>query len=149
MSKKEDVAAHKKEVAAERKEAAHEAAVQKEEAATQKLEAAAERKEEAAAKKEEAAALKAAKPKFALGDVVTVGGKKGTVVEVGVHDKGWLATCDQQYSVRLEPWTREEVKDVSGNPQVRYRNPENPDEVRDHEADTLGAVPESALERGE
>jgi hypothetical protein len=106
------------------------------------------KKEEVVHQREEAAAEKQKKAAFALDDPVVVDGKTGTVVEVVAHDEAWLAGHPQLYSVCLTPWERIEGKDVNGKLQVRYRNPANPDEVRDHEADTLGAIPEHALKRG-
>ena len=63
---------------------------------------------------------------FDVGDAVHCRGYRGVITEVvGRGD-------DRLFSVRLDPW----LKGADG----RYYNPENPDEVRDHEADTLGMV---------
>ena len=86
--------------------------------------------------------------KFKLGDKVKVGDQKGTVVEVGVHDKKWLEECGQLYGVRLEPWPKvtKEYLSVDGDVITKtfYENPVTK-ERRDHEADTLGGVQESTI----
>lgn len=87
------------------------------------------------------------KPKFKVGDKVTVNGSVGKVCEVVAHDSHWLDSGEpQMYSVQLDPWTREEFADVNGNMQVRYVNPADPKEKRGHEADTLGGIPEAAIQ---
>lgn len=74
---------------------------------------------------------------FDIGDAVTVKDHgKGTVVEVAMHDDHhFVAGHEQMYGVRLTPWVKE------GN---RFKNPAT-GELRDHEADTLGCVPESQI----
>ena len=77
--------------------------------------------------------------KFKVGDKVTVDGQAGEITEVAVHDTAYLKSgLDQLYTVKLTAWEKCEVKDV-----VKFKGPEG--ELRDHECDTLGAVPESSL----
>lgn len=112
-----------------------------------------EKKHEHKAAPAKAEAPKAApKTKFAEGDRVKLSdGHFGTVVEVPVLDPRWLEDNEQFYSVRLDPWVCEPFLDVNGNRALRYRHPEDagkPHEearYRDHEADTLGCVPEGQL----
>lgn len=93
--------------------------------------------------------------KFKVGDKVKVGGTKGVICEITVHDAHWFKNGEPQlYAVKLEAWKKEVFKDVNGNPQVRYQHPEgkkdeNGDVIcRGHECDTLGCVPEESIIAG-
>lgn len=94
-------------------------------------------------------------PKFKVGDKVRVGGEAGEVIEVVRHDEHWFAAGHpQMYSVRLRAWKRATIKDRNGEDVVTYYHPDGASDEkgrmrwRDHEADTLGCVPEAAINLG-
>lgn len=91
-------------------------------------------------------------PKYKLEDRVSVLGQPGTVV--GVSDRPELLSDGSRqhlYAVRLGSWLRVEKSFLSGDGEefvkVYYQKPgtTDKDNRRDHEYDTLGCVPESAL----
>ena len=89
-------------------------------------------------------------PKYKLGDKVKLGGQPGEVVTASAHQETLPdGSKSFLYGVRLQPWPKVVKTYLAADGEelnkTFYEHPVTK-ERRDHEADSLGCIPEKALE---